>query len=209
MKIYFVRHGETPWNKEKRVQGQQDIPLNEKGRELARMTRDGMADISFDRIYSSPLSRAYETAEIISGVDNPVIYADDRLKEISFGTAEGVSILEASKEKDSFISCFFHCPEEYEPAEGGETLSHVRERGLQFIQSELVPLEKECENILLVAHACIIRSMMSALLDIPISELWSGPAYKNCCVSIVECKEGKLTVLEEAKLYYKEEQKEK
>ena len=61
MKIYFVRHGETIWNKEKKIQGQSDIPLNEYGRELAYVTANALQDIPFDIVYSSPLIRAKET----------------------------------------------------------------------------------------------------------------------------------------------------
>ena len=58
MKVYIVRHGETDWNTEKRLQGRQDIPLNENGREVARKTAQGIRQISFDAAFSSPLSRA-------------------------------------------------------------------------------------------------------------------------------------------------------
>ena len=61
MKLYIVRHGETEWNKARRIQGQVDIPLNEFGRRLARKTAKGLSDITFDLCYSSPLSRARET----------------------------------------------------------------------------------------------------------------------------------------------------
>ena len=65
MKLYLIRHGETDYNKMKRNQGQIDIPLNEYGRELARKTREGLAEVPFDLCLCSPLSRARETAEII------------------------------------------------------------------------------------------------------------------------------------------------
>lgn len=58
MKLYLIRHGETDYNKMKRNQGQIDIPLNEYGRELARKTREGLAEVPFDLCLCSPLSRA-------------------------------------------------------------------------------------------------------------------------------------------------------
>ena len=79
MKLYLIRHGETDYNKMKRNQGQIDIPLNEYGRELARKTREGLAEVPFDLCLCSPLSRARETAEIIlEGRDIPII-TDKRL----------------------------------------------------------------------------------------------------------------------------------
>ena len=65
MRLYIVRHGETDWNKARKIQGQSDIPLNEFGRHLARETAKGLADVHFDLCFTSPLSRAKETAQII------------------------------------------------------------------------------------------------------------------------------------------------
>ena len=65
MEIILVRHGETNWNLEGRLMGQKDIPLNDKGREQAEILRNKLINIEFDRCYSSPLSRAKETARII------------------------------------------------------------------------------------------------------------------------------------------------
>lgn len=67
LKLYLIRHGETDWNKEFKIQGSSDIELNEYGRELAFITREGLRHIPFDIAYTSPLKRAKETAEIILG----------------------------------------------------------------------------------------------------------------------------------------------
>ena len=65
MKIYFIRHGETDWNKDGKLQGRVDIPLNEEGRHVAELTCEALKEEHFDIAFTSPLSRAYETAEII------------------------------------------------------------------------------------------------------------------------------------------------
>lgn len=65
MEVVLVRHGETDWNLDGRLMGQKDVPLNGKGREQAEVLRNKLANMSFDCCYSSPLSRASETAEII------------------------------------------------------------------------------------------------------------------------------------------------
>ena len=66
MKLYIIRHGETDWNKEKRLQGQSDIPLNDYGRELARITGKALKDVHFDYVFSSPLSRVSCSLTIVS-----------------------------------------------------------------------------------------------------------------------------------------------
>ena len=89
MLVYFVRHGETTWNKRKKLQGQHDTKLTPRGLEQARLAGQGMKDIPFDYIISSPLSRARMTAEIIRGDRDLEIDFDDRLKEIDFGKDNG------------------------------------------------------------------------------------------------------------------------
>ena len=84
MKIYFVRHGETDWNKDRKIQGQVNISLNEFGRHLARETAKGLKEIPFAVCFTSPLDRARETAEIIlEGREVPVI-EDERIIEMGF-----------------------------------------------------------------------------------------------------------------------------
>lgn len=92
MKIYIARHGQTDWNQERRAQGRTDTSLNAAGREQARELREKIKDMRFDAVYSSPLSRAHETAKIATGEDYDII-CDDRLIERSFGDFEGKIIL--------------------------------------------------------------------------------------------------------------------
>lgn len=96
--LYFIRHGETDWNREKRFQGQTDIPLNQLGREQALALVPYMSSLKIDAAYSSPLSRAYETAEIALSDLNLQIQKEVRLKETNVGEAEGLAI-EALEEK--------------------------------------------------------------------------------------------------------------
>ena len=90
MAQYFVRHGQTPWNAEKRIMGHADISLNDEGRRQTEKVRDQLAETAFAAIIVSPLLRARETAEIIaqSHPDTPLIVASE-LKERDFGEYEG------------------------------------------------------------------------------------------------------------------------
>lgn len=88
MRIYLVRHGQTDWNLEKRMQGREDVPLNATGRAQAEKLRDKIRGLEFDVVYASPLKRAAETAEIAVGDRYEIIY-DERLVERSFGEFEG------------------------------------------------------------------------------------------------------------------------
>ena len=179
-----------------------DIPLNEYGIELAEMTAEGMKDIKFDRVFASPLIRAKKTAEIIAANSGVPVETDDRLKEIAFGDGEGSNINEAKANPEHPMHNFFIHPDKYVPLNGGETYQQVQDRGLEFIRDVVAPLEGTVENVVIVAHACIIRSIMMEVKDREWKDFWGGPYYRNCCVCIVKCRDGRLTALEEGKIYY-------
>ena len=90
MVFYLVRHGQTDWNAAQIVQGITDIPLNETGLAQAARAREPMKDIPIEIIFSSPLVRAYRTAEIINEYHHVPIIADSRLQERNYGIFEAV-----------------------------------------------------------------------------------------------------------------------
>ena len=91
MRLYLIRHGETEWNRDGRLQGKVDIPLDEIGRKQAELLRDELSGIDFDICIASPLVRARETAEIIVG-DRCEIAFDERITERDFGEYEGMLV---------------------------------------------------------------------------------------------------------------------
>ncbi|WP_022763480.1 MULTISPECIES: histidine phosphatase family protein [unclassified Butyrivibrio] len=123
MKIFILRHGTTAWNNKRLIQGQTDIPLDELGKLMAKETGKGLkaAGISFDKVYSSPLSRSYETAEIVleelySGKNNNPfkITTDGRLKELHFGFMDGGSVFEMTEDEHCPFRYFKTAPDLYE-----------------------------------------------------------------------------------------------
>ena len=102
MAIYYTRHGQTDWNLDYKIQGRKDIPLNETGRKEAEELRIKIQDIPLDIIYSSPLKRAYETAEIARGDRDIPLLTDNRLAEEYYGQFEGCpAITKNTKSNDS------------------------------------------------------------------------------------------------------------
>lgn len=203
MKLYLLRHGETDWNKAGRFQGQTDIPLNDAGRELARITRRNMPHVKFDRVYCSPLQRAVETAKIFLEGDFPLeqIRYDKRIIEISFGEQEGAIIQQAKDDPTHPMFNMLWHPEAYEPKGNAESFVQVVERANDFLQHEILPLEKECENILVVAHGALNRSLVVAAGHKEIKDFW-GARYYNCCVTTLEVKDGQIDLLKEAEVFY-------
>ncbi len=200
MEIYIVRHGETVWNKEKRIQGTADIKLNEYGEELAKKTGEALINVNFDCIYSSPLIRAYTTAQLIRGNRDIPIIKDERIKEVSFGEYEGHCMNELVEKGTSFKNFFDH-PELYVPAKNGETLEHLCERGRKFMQDILLK-HKNSERIMIVAHGAMNKALMMYVKKQDMSEFWSGGLQKNCNVIIINYNEEKFDIINEQKIFY-------
>ncbi|MCM1027309.1 MAG: histidine phosphatase family protein [Roseburia sp.] len=203
MRIYLMRHGETNWNHERRLQGQSDIPLNGRGIELAEKTAEGLKDIPFDAAFSSPLNRALTTARIVAEGRGIPVVTDDRLKEINFGAGEGTYFDPAKADPGHPMHNFFCHPELFTPMEGGESIDQVRARAEEFLRERVFPLEGSCGNILIAAHGAIIRSLINRLSGIPDQDFWRI-ALPNCAVSTLSLENGELKVLEQSRIYYDE-----
>ena len=204
MEIYIVRHGETIWNADKRLQGSMDIELDENGRELAGETGRNLEDTHFDVIYSSPLIRAYETACLIRGHRNIQIIRDDRLRELCFGVNEGGDFSKLIEDTSDPFHYFFKEPDKYRAPKDGESLEHLCSRGKEFMQEVIEPLEKnrKLKRIMIVGHGALNKAIMCYIKQHGIDKFWSGGLQKNCNVIIVKFDEKGYTVIDETKLFY-------
>ena len=201
MKVYLIRHGETDWNSVRKLQGQTDIRLNDYGIELAKLTAEGLKDVDFDLIYSSPLIRAVETAQIIKGDRELEIHTDDRIKEINFGECEGIIIPRRKDGPINPIWQFEFDTEHYIPAEGGETFAQMFERTSDFFDNVIMPLEGRYNNVMIVGHGCMNRTILNRILGTPLNDFWDI-RLDNCSVSIIEINDGKATVIEKSMKFY-------
>ena len=201
MKVYLIRHGETDWNSVRKLQGQTDIRLNDYGIELAKLTAEGLKDVDFDLIYSSPLIRAVETAQIIKGDRELEIHTDDRIKEINFGECEGIIIPRRKDGPINPIWQFEFDTEHYIPAEGGETFAQMFERTSDFFDNVIMPLEGRYNNVMIVGHGCMNRTILNRILGTPLNDFWDI-SLDNCSVSIIEIADGKASVIEKSMKFY-------
>ena len=201
MELYIIRHGETVWNKEKRLQGSSDIEINENGRNIAIKTGEAMKDIHFDVIYSSPLRRAYETAKLICKGRKIDILTDERLKEISFGNYEGKTYEELENSGIKF-SLFFDKPEEFMPAEDAENFDSLIRRAKSFLDELIKIYGNTDKRIMIVAHGAINKAIMLNIKNIELKDFWSGGLQNNCNAMIVSYRNGRFDILSEGKLFY-------
>ena len=195
MEIYFLRHGETEWNREHRIQGSTAwTDLTEDGVRLAETTLDGMRarGLEFDRLFSSPYRRALHTARILGdglGLEPEV---DDRLREISFGPYEGTRYGEGLFVDDNIRACF-QDPPRYVARDGAESFEAVAARVRDFIDRELAPLSATCSRVLAVAHGGILRTVLGLAMNRPLADFWKG-TQPNCCAHVVTLAGGILSL---------------
>ena len=202
MEIYLIRHGETKWNNAHLLQGQSDIALNEYGRELAGITGRALDEISFDAIFSSPLIRAFETANLIRGHRNIPIIRDDRLKELCFGDYEGKKVEELMQDEQDPFHYFFSEPQKYIAPENGESLEALCMRTKNFLEEQIEANGKKYERVMIVAHAACNAAIRAYVRGWGLECFWDGKYQKNCCVSKIALHEHHYEMLEEARIYY-------
>ena len=204
MKMYIIRHGQTPWNARKCLQGRSDVDLNENGIHLAELTGKALRDVPFAMAFTSPLIRAKHTAQcILAGRKVPII-EDERLIEISFGIYEGCCYAEENRQvPQQWIENFFHAPQDYVAAPGGESLDDVEKRTRDFMEDICSRKELQDKTILISTHGCALRGLLNSIRESSREDYWHGGVSKNCAVSIVTCNRGEKPVLvEENHIYY-------
>ena len=207
MMLYIVRHGETDWNRERRVQGHTDIPLNDYGRLLAGQTAEGMKDIRIDMAYTSPLSRAKETAQIIlRGREVPLI-SEERIKELSFGNYEGLCCSGEHREPGSDeFNRFFTDTKNYVPPKGGETIQALYERTGDFLR-EMREREEQFKhkNVLVSTHGAAMNALLNRIKgNLSVEEFWRDEVPPNCAGTMVEIKDGEMKIIREGVIFHKE-----
>lgn len=194
MIIYVMRHGETDWNKKGLLQGRRDIPLNERGRELARITGEQLEEVTFSAVFSSPLKRAEETARLALKGQNIPMTLDERLTEVSFGEDEG--------KENGYLSKFFTAPADYIPPKGGESFEELHRRTKAFLADIISRDDLEDKTVLVVTHGAASRALLNSLREFDLADFWADGVSKNCSVAILESVRSKVRLIEENKTYY-------
>lgn len=168
MRIYLIRHSKTTWNQERRLQGHLDSPLTKEGIENAKALSSYFRsqNIDFDYVFSSPILRAYQTAQYLT---QHSIIKDERLMEMNFGIFEGVSIKELLKREDHLYENLWHHPELFTRIPQGESYEEVMERASSFLES-LNQYDKN-SSILVVTHGMFFIVLLAVMLGIKKKDL--------------------------------------
>ena len=215
----MLRHGVTEWNDLYKIQGSTDIPLNEDGLEMARQTGEYMKNkgIVFDAVYTSPLDRACCSAKMITGRED--VIKDERLKEMSFGKQEGMSVLQMKETGDIPFRCFKNEPSKYDELlsvydPGAESFATLLARAKDFVKDIVEGKEAALESegkkrrILISGHGALDQAIVFAMKKKEkVDEFWKGGLLPNCGIDIIEydAVTGEYTFTEEMAFYYDKE----
>ena len=180
--LFIVRHGETVWNREGRIQGHTDVALSDRGIDQAARLAGRLSSVSFDAAYASDLRRASATASLIlQGRDVP-LHPSPRLREYHKGAFEGMTDAELRARFPDEYPSYVSKDLDYAP-EGGESTRDVSDR-MSSIICEIKDRHMD-ERVLVVGHGGSLRAAMMALLGMSLDANWRF-VFGNCTLTIVD-----------------------
>ncbi len=167
--LYVIRHGETEWNTQRRYQGQLDSPLTEKGRSKIEEQKGLLRDLSFSRVYCSPLGRCRQTLELLSP-ETVIVDFDDRLMEFHLGVLQGKTHDQVPEHHQDQQKIFWEDPDNFD-LEGAETFESLEKRASSLLDE----IRDQEGPILFVTHTVIIKMLLKILEKRELKNLWDDP----------------------------------
>ena len=159
MNVFFLRHGVTDYNRDYLFQGQIDVPLNAEGRQQAedegRLVR--AAGLSFDKVYCSPLGRAVETCELVTGIPRQWY---KRVAEIAYGPFEGKPIMAS----DEAMWAFLKDPYRVEPPKGVESFRSLQGRMLEAL-ADILQQARDADSVLISSHGIALSTLFQKICE--------------------------------------------
>ena len=186
-RIILVRHGETPWNVEGRYQGQEDIPLSERGLEQARLLAEGLRDIHIDAAVASPLKRSFVTCKTSADLHGIEVEIDERLTEINHGSWEGCYAKDIQAKYPEAFLLWHTKPHLVHMPDGGECLEDVRKRAMAAMEDIVERFPNM--TVLEAAHDAVNRAILCDILGMDMAHFWQMK-QDNTCVNVLEYEAG-------------------
>jgi len=185
-KLYLIRHGETEWNAERRMQGHADSPLSANGKQQAQWLAEALEEVPFDVICASSSGRTLQTAAIVKGSRELSVIVSDQWREMNLGAWEGRISSEIEQLEPELYDAFWNEPEQYMPRRG-ETYADLQRRVLPALE-QLVE-EHAGKTICLISHTVTLKVIMAHMENRALANLWKPPYFHPTCLSVVEWKE--------------------
>lgn len=195
--IYFIRHGQTMWNKEGKFQGSQDSPLTDIGIEQANKlaAKFERENFIFDKVYSSPLGRAFKTAKLITK-NRYEITPLEEFREISVGDMEGVDFHDFKSRFPDEYHNFFYSPVDYNPEKiDGESFLSLMTR-IESGLNRIVTENSDESKVLVVTHGITLRGILSYIKNngISLENFSKEEVPENTSITTIKFHEGKFSI---------------
>ncbi|MCX6374575.1 MAG: histidine phosphatase family protein [Armatimonadetes bacterium] len=181
-RIYLIRHGEVAWNRENSYIGATDLPLNDEGKSQAALLADRLAQHKIAAVYSSDLTRARQTAEIIAERLGLPAVAIPELREVNYGEWEGVSETKLPTSHPDIYDEWRLNPAEVR-IPGGETFAELKERA--FSAFCRIAESHPSEDVVIVGHKSVNRVILCCLMGIDINR-YKQIAQGNAALNVIE-----------------------
>ena len=185
--FHFLRHGEATWNAEGRLCGRTDVPLSDGGHRQAQLLANRMKSIVAEALYTSPLSRAVETARLIGAAIGREPVVDRRLVELNYGAWEGRTFDEIQRAAPAVYAAWDADPGRLAPPEG-ETGAQLIERVTPFLAE--VAQRHQSGNVVVVCHKTVCRLLACHIMGMPLADYRRRVAMENAAINIFETAEG-------------------
>jgi broad specificity phosphatase PhoE len=185
--IYLVRHGQTAWNKEEIFRGRTDVPLDETGLKQAELAGEYFKGIEIHAIYSSPLSRAWETAQKIAQFHHVKVQPLQGIVDMSFGRWEGQSHLDIQKNDKETYRQWREEPQLLR-LPSGESLDDVRVRAMAALEEGIQ--NHPGKSLILVSHRVVNKVLICGILGLDNSHFWQI-TQDATAINLIKYKQGK------------------
>ncbi len=189
--IYLVRHAETTWNAEGRIQGTLDAPLSARGVRQARHLVEALRPVSLAALYSSPLARAQATAQPLSDAYGLPLQIVDDFREMNHGDWDGRLVEDLVATDGERLQMWRDSPAEVR-LPGGESIADVHTRAMRAFTALVT--RHHHETIAVVAHGGVNRAILLALQGAPLGD-YRQIRQDNGCANIIEVDGGRRRVL--------------
>lgn len=182
-RLYLVRHGQTEWNIEGRMQGSKDSPLTDLGIYQAKQLGKSLEKVNIDIVYSSSSERTMNTAKIIVGKRKINILPTDELKEMNFGFWEGMTFEVIKEQYQELYQTFWNTPHLLRDCPG-ESFEQLKNRLVGFVNK--VIQQHEGKDILLVTHGVALKMIINTFKGLDIKDIFQGEILKPTSLTVVE-----------------------
>ena len=200
LNLHLIRHGQTDWNEERRVQGQSDSRLTQLGEEQAIELGQRIQMVEFNMVFCSSSLRTRQTAANLFTDSRVEIEYLDNLREIFLGPWEGSLYDEIEQREPDSFRHFWEEPHLFD-VEGAESFYELQNRAVAAVE-KIADLHLE-QQIAVVSHGALIKTILCYVENLPMDELWTPPHMHNCAHSIIRFSpEGSQEIVQYADVAY-------